>query len=110
MRPIFERARPILSILIPALVLSGCTSAILYTHTVEPLDLNMHSTPFVREDKEGAIKHIDIHFYSLSAAWDSNAIGDIARKNNLETVYFADLEYLNVLQIWKEYIVHVYGK
>ena len=42
--------------------------------------------------------------------WDSNGIGDIARKNGLEAIYFADLETFSILGIWSQYRVHVYGK
>jgi hypothetical protein len=46
----------------------------------------------------------------LSAAWDDAAIGDIAKKNGIQELYFADLETLRVLGIWNQYWVHVYGK
>jgi len=41
---------------------------------------------------------------------DSNAIGDIAKQNGIETVYFADLETMSILIIWNQYTVHVYGQ
>lgn len=81
---------------------------LLYTHTLQPLTIDMHQTGFVNTDKTGDIKHVGFHWASV--AWDSAAIGDIAKKNGLHEIYFADLEVLNVLMVWHQYTVHVYGK
>ena len=90
------------------LFLSSCAPiGIVYTHTKQPLDTNMSRTPVDGRKVDGNIKHIS--FY-VDVMWDSAAIGDIAKKNGLETVYFADLETFRVLYIWNRYIVHVYGK
>jgi len=51
-----------------------------------------------------------IQFGYSGVAGDSNAIGDIARKNGINTLYYADLETLSVLTIWRQYTVHVYGQ
>ena len=94
--------------LIAALLVSGCMSGIIYTHTRQPLTVDMDSTRVVSTSEAGDIKHIAI--YMASVAWDSAAIGDIARKHGLHELYFADLETLSVLRIWNQYTVHVYGK
>ena len=91
-------------------LLPGCTSGILYTHTWEPLSLDMHKTPVISTTGEGDVKHLQIPFTYLSVASDSNAIGDIAKKNGLKELYFADLETVRILSIWNRYWVHVYGK
>jgi hypothetical protein len=90
------------------LLFSGCARGLIYTHTVRPLDINHHQTPVIQKSEQGDIKHIQYHFVSFT--WDSNAIGDIARENGLEMVYYADLEVLSVFGIWRQFIVHVYGK
>lgn len=90
------------------LFLSSCApTGIVYTHIKEPLDTNMSRTPAVGKDAKGDLKHIS--FY-VDVMWDSAAIGDIAKENGLETVYFADLETFSILRIWNQYKVHVYGK
>jgi hypothetical protein len=47
---------------------------------------------------------------TIDVMWSSNAIGDIAKKNGIETIYFADLEVRRILYIWNQYTVHIYGK
>ncbi len=88
--------------------LTGCGMGLLYTHTISPLDLNSNQTPLVIESEEGDVKHLS---YSLvDVQWDSNAIGDIARENGIETVYFADIEFFSILGIWTQDTVHIYGR
>lgn len=81
---------------------------LIYTHTWHPLTVDMHQTRVVDTEKSGDIKHIA--FYISIAAWDSAAIGDIAKKNGLTEIYFADVETFSILHIWNQYTVHVYGK
>ena len=94
--------------LISALLVSGCASGVIYTHTWLPLTTDMDRTKVVSTEGAGDIKHIAI--YMASVAWDSAAIGDIAKKRGLQEFYFADLETFSVLRIWNQYTVHVYGK
>ena len=67
----------------------------------------MSQTPVNGNNGQGDIKHIS---YYVDVMWDSNAIGDIAKKHGIETIYYADIETLSVLTIWNQYTVHVYGK
>ncbi|MBW2330744.1 MAG: hypothetical protein JRF30_07430 [Deltaproteobacteria bacterium] len=94
-----------LAVLVIVLSLTGC--GYIYTHTIEPFDVNLDRTPFVVDSEEGDIKHF--HYY-VDVVWDSNAIGDIAKREGIDAVYFVDLEVLKVLGIWKQYTVHIYGK
>jgi hypothetical protein len=90
------------------LFLNSCAPVgLVYTHTRRPLDTNMSRTPVDGRSVHGDLKHIS--FY-VDVMWDSAAIGDIAKKNGLKTVYYADIETLRVFYIWNRYIVHVYGK
>jgi hypothetical protein len=91
-----------------ALLVSGCGVGIIYTHTYQPLSLDMHNTKVVPTGADGNIKHIQVGMAGV--AWDSAAIGDIAKKNGLTEIYSADLETFKVLGIWNQYTVHVYGK
>lgn len=96
--------------LLLAFVLAGCAAGRLYTHTTEPLTLDMKRTPVSETQTAGNIKHLVVSSDALSWAWDSNAIGDLAKKKGLSEVFFADLEILSILGFWNQYTVHVYGR
>jgi hypothetical protein len=97
-----------LAVLVIALSLTGCGA--IYTHTIEPLDVNLDRTPFVANSEKGSIKHLYVPYVRIHGLWDSNAIGDIAKREGIDTIYFVDLEVLKVLGIWNQYTVHIYGK
>lgn len=101
--------RVITALTVLMLVLSGC----LYSHTREPLTVNMHRTSVAGVEKEGSLQLITfppiIGNYRL-IAWGSAAIGDVAKKEGMQEVSYADLEIFSVLRIWNQYTVHVYGK
>jgi hypothetical protein len=90
------------------LLVSGCSVGILYTHTWQPLTEDVLRTPLAQSKKSGDIKHIQLPY--VGVAWDSTAFGDIAKKNGITELYFADLETLRVLTIWGQDTVHLYGK
>ena len=131
------------AVLAAALMLSGCLtgplSAVLpgpapsatqwpglYTHTRQPLTLDMNRTSVVSASGQGDIKHIELIWAGLAwnsaalggpleldwagVSWDSAGIGDIARKQGLKEMYFADLEIFSILNIWNQNTVHVYGQ
>jgi len=87
--------------------LTGCTGLI-YTHIVEPLDVNLNDTPvFTTRPAKGDVKRIR---YYVEIEWDSRGIGDVAKKAGMTEVYYADLETLTVLGVWTQRFVHVYGR
>jgi len=91
-------------------VLAGCARGLLYTQTTQPLTTNFHDTPSgigTRTRGEGDIKRLR---YYIEVWWDSNAIGEIAKANGIETIYYADIETLSVLGVWRQTFVNVYGK
>jgi TRL-like protein family len=90
------------------LVFAGCTAGILYTHTVTPLTVNQLQTPITETEGRSDIKHIQFSYFGIM--WDDAALGNIARAKGMQELYFADLEYLSVLTIWRQYTVHLYGK
>ena len=108
------------SALVVALLVSGCmagqmsgmmpgqTPGLIYTHTWQPLTDDMHRTAVGSASGAGDVKHLALCMASV--AWDSAAIGDIAKKQGLKELYFADLESFSILSIWNRYTVHVYGK
>ena len=98
-------------------LLSGCGSAplvgLIYTHVRLPLTANLERTPFPStQPSSGRIIQVKEPFsgYGIYARVNSNAIGDIARKHGVDTVYFADQEIFSLLGIWKTTQVHVYGR
>jgi hypothetical protein len=102
-----------LLVLAVALLVSGCGAGLIYTHTVQPLTLDMHKTPVPQTEKEGSIKMISFPRFGGEyriVAWDNAAIGAVAKKQGLKEVYFADVETFSILSIWNEYTIHVYGK
>lgn len=94
---------------------SGCMSGLIYTHTVQPLTTNFERTPvFVHklETGDSDVKHLTIPVANVPVTfeWSTNAFGDIARREGLAELYYADLEVLSVLGIWQQRTVHLYGK
>lgn len=95
------------TILLGAVALPGCVRGILYTDTTTPLVRNFHDTPVVSGEGGGDVKTIR---YYVEIDWDSNAIGDIAKKEGFEEIYYADLRTLSILGVWTQRFVHVYGR
>ncbi len=95
-------------LLVAVLFLQGCGRGIIYTHTIRPLDLDMARTPNDPDKGKGDIKHF--RYYLVDIQWNSNAIGDIAKREGIETIQYADIEVLSVLGMWNQYWVHIYGR
>jgi len=56
---------------------------------------------------------VSVHYFPIyvDIVWDSNAIGDIARAQGIDEIYYADMETLSVVfGIWSQRTVHIYGK
>src|SRR5262245_41547913 len=103
------------ALLAALLPLCGCMTGVIYTHTFEPLQTNFHGQPVFRgklERGESDIKDLRIPWpVSLEFRWHSNAIGDIAEREGLEEIYYADIEHLSILfSIWRQDTVHIYGR
>ncbi len=99
----------ITTLMIHTLLLAGCGVGLIYTHTVEPLNPNMHRTPIETTTGQGDVKQITIE--GISVAWNDNALGDIARQNGITELYYADREVLSVvLGIWRQETIHLYGR
>ena len=107
-----------LVILIP-LLLTGCglaprsaISGYIYEHYRKPYTVDLKNTPVAWKSGGGKVVEIQEPFsgYGVSAEFNSNAVGDIARENGISRVYWADMEYFNVLGIWKEQRLYIYGE
>jgi len=79
---------------------------------VGPYKTDLHNAPVTDNQSHGIIIHIEepISGYGLYTEFNSNAIGDIAKKHGLNKVYFADIEIFNVLGVWKYEKLHIYGE
>lgn len=86
---------------------------LLYTDTIQPLCRDARGTGLGTKVASLATKAVEIPTtkIDLSAEWSSRAIGDIATRNGMTTVYGCDLrrEYY-VLGVWRRDEVIVYGE
>ena len=97
------------AVLACALLFAGCTTGLIYTHTVKPLNPNMHNTEMAKTSGQSDIKQIKL--YNISVTWGDNSIGTIAREKGLTEVYYADREILSVMfGIWGQETIHLYGR
>jgi hypothetical protein len=104
-------------------VVAGCTypftagsdvlSGVVYARYRIPLAEDLKQTPNEVVIRAGGkvirIKE-PITGYGIYAEFNANAIGEIARQNGIQTVYFADQEIFNVLGIWRHNRVIIYGQ
>ena len=103
-------------------VLTGCLSVrgvgsnnltgIVFKHIRVPLSGDLVNSPAIVDHTGGMIVQVKepVSGYGFYAEWNSNAIGDVAKRSGLEKVYFADMEIFSVLGIWTYRKVHVYGE
>jgi len=97
------------------LCLAGCGSGplvgMVYTHVKMPLTRDLNASPVKEKNGTGGVIKIKEPFsgYGIYAEINSNAIGEIARKHGIETIYFADKEIFSILGIWTTTNVTIYG-
>ncbi len=98
---------------------SGCTSTtngslqgFLFTYTKTPYTIDLHNTPAIPQKGSGTVFQIKepVSGYGIYTELNSNAIGEIAKKYGMKKVYYADLEILSVLGIWKHDKIYIYGE
>jgi predicted enzyme related to lactoylglutathione lyase len=105
-----------------ALVSTGCGAVVknghavlvgaVYTRVKFPLTTDLDQTPAAVDTGGGKVVRIKEPFsgYGIYAEFDSNAIGEIAKRHGLKTVYYADIERLSILGIWRHDEVIVCGE
>jgi len=88
---------------------TGCLAGggALYSHVTVPLDVNLDRTPVHRDQAQDALRTFN---YFIRVDWGSDGIGDIAKRHGFKRVYYADLETLTVLGVWRQRWAHVYGE
>lgn len=102
-----------LLVLILAGLLLPCLSGCLYVHTFEPLTADMNRTAVGGVEKSGSLQVISFPTFMGNqrlVAWGKAAIGEVAKREAMSEVYFADVETFSVLSIWNKYTIHVYGR
>jgi len=91
---------------------SGCTRGFLYTDITSPLVTNMKRTMVGTTSAKLSSKQVTMPLVqgSLSALWNSRAIGDAAKQQGITTIYSADKRTVSVLGgVWEKQTVIVYG-
>ena len=86
---------------------TGCVGGAIYSHVTVPMDLNLDRTPVHQEQVQDSWNTLQ---YYIRVDWGSLGIGDIAKRQGLKHVYYADLETLTVLGLWRQRWAHVYGE
>ena len=107
------------ALLILPVLLTGCGLAprssitgYIFENYHQPFTVNLDKTPVAWKAGSGKIVEVQEPFsgYGMSAEFSSNAVGDIARHYGIKRVFWADMEYFNVLGIWKEQRLTIYGE
>ena len=119
----FRKVKTIMvSFLLFILLLGGCSSfnefvggpptGVVFTHIRVPYTLDLDNTPVTNIHANGLIIHIEepVSGYGFYAEFNSNALGDIAKKHGLTKLYFADIEIFDVLGVWHHEKIHLYGE
>jgi|GEM_PF-1344029 len=92
---------------------TGPLVGLVYTNVKLPLTSDLRATPLPAHPP-GSDRVIEIKEplsgLGLYARVNSNALGDIARKNGVDPLYFADQEVFGILGIWKTRRVFLYGE
>ena len=102
-----RRLVPTATLLACPLLIGGCGIGLIYTHRTTPLTTDFHQTPVGTDTGDGDVKTIR---YYLQVQWDENGIGEIAKRNGIDEIYYADLETLSVFGIWNRAYVRIHGK
>lgn len=96
--------------------LMGCGTGplvgLIYTKVKMPLSRDLNASLLKENEGTGKVIKIKepISGYGIYAELNSNAIGEIAKKHGIGTVYFADQERFSVLGIWTTTKVIIYGE
>lgn len=104
------------AVLFCLLGLMGCGTGplvgLVYTKVKMPLSRDLDASPLKEHDGAGKVIKIKepVSGYGLYAELNSNAIGEIAKKHGISTVYFADQQRFSVLGIWTTTEVIIYGE
>jgi TRL (tRNA-associated locus)-like protein len=114
----------LLILFILTLFISGCVAnyqapvkpgmGFLFCNFKAPLMVDLNETDVDSSSIHASSKKIyyfhDIIFTGINVAWDTADIPEIAQKAGIKEVTYADYELLNILGIYAEFTIHVYGR
>ena len=121
-RKYLQRIRPagfIVLVLLMQPLLLGCSSlnssgliGYVFTYTRVPYTEDLNNTPVIQTKSDGAIIKIQEPFLGtgMYVKFNTNAIGDLAKRYNMKKVYYAELETFDVLGIWQQRTLYLYGE
>lgn len=91
---------------------TGPLTGLVFTKVKMPLSFDLNASPSQENNASGKIIKIKepVTGYGIYTELNSNAIGDIAKKHNIRTIYFADKEVFSILGIWSATKVIIYGE
>lgn len=90
---------------------ASCVVGIIYSDVTVPLSRNLKNTKAGSKVSNTDTKEIRDPFYSIRVQWDSNAIGDVMERNQIDHARFADIETESILfGIWTQQYVRVAGE
>ena len=83
----------------------------IFTHTVQPLTFNREPTKVKEIERESIGRITQVTAPYLNIRLGKNGLGDIARENGIETIYYADIEqWTAAFGTWRMDVVHIYGR
>jgi len=84
----------------------------IYTNTRVPFTKDLDNTPVVHTQSDGVIVKIKEPFSGLGVytEFNTNALGDLAKKNNMNKLYYAELETFELFGIWRQRRLYLYGE
>ncbi len=103
------------SLLAFVLFLAACGKPVglIYTHITLPLTADLNNTPVPANPPQSG-KTIEIKEpitrLGMYAQVNSNALGEVARQNGMQTLYFADRQVFSILGIWTTVRSILYGE
>ncbi len=97
----------LLLVAVLAAAAAGCAPGLVYSRVTTPLDTNLDAIPY---ERRMSMDPVNSFRYIVRVDWGTNAIGDIAKKHGIETVYYADIERLYIwFGLWRQAWVRIYG-
>jgi len=94
---------------VPVLPPYGC----LFSQISAPLTTDFEETPGAERSGSATARYLDpclLCSFSFPVAFDSAAIREAAENGGIQTIHYADYEYLNILRIYQELTIRVYGE
>lgn len=93
---------------------TGCVNGAIYSHTTQPLDTDFDDTPVHPGGRGGSWKTLVIPIFYYGAQvqfdWGDMSVAHALDEAGIETVHYADIETQQILGIWTQRWIHVYGE